>query len=339
MSTAELMPEETTTTLAEYDFVSAALADLRRRYEGATYDLATTAGMKDAVAARAELRNLRTSLEAKRKEIKAPALDRCRLIDGEAKRITAELVALEDPIDAQIKAEQARRKAEKEAKEKAERERLAQIERDRLAAEKAEQERLAQIERDRIAAEQAELDRRRAEQERLAAEKEAELAAERAKLEAEKAEAEREALEAAEAAQAKLDAELAEKERIAREAREKADAEAAAKREAERKKLEEEQAAVRAEQERLDKERAAAEAKAEEERKAREQAELEAQAERHRLAAEEQAKKEALEIEHATLLGAANEVVACFADWGVEDELPARKLAAAVAREGKAAAE
>ena len=49
----------------------------------------------------------------KRKEIKAPALVRCKLIDEETKRITSELLALEVPIDEQIKAEEKRLRAER----------------------------------------------------------------------------------------------------------------------------------------------------------------------------------------------------------------------------------
>lgn len=109
-----------TTAIQEYSATEAALAELKLRLKDAKYDVATTAGMTTAKQDRRELVTLRTSLEAKRKEIKAPALAYCNLIDKEAKRITSELLALETPIDEQIKAEE-RRKAE----EKAERERLA----------------------------------------------------------------------------------------------------------------------------------------------------------------------------------------------------------------------
>lgn len=109
-----------TTAIKEYSATEAALAKLKLRLKDAKYDVTTTAGMTTAKQDRRELVTLRTSLEAKRKEIKAPALAHCKLIDEEAKRITAELLTLETPIDEQIKAEE-RRKAE----EKAERDRLA----------------------------------------------------------------------------------------------------------------------------------------------------------------------------------------------------------------------
>jgi hypothetical protein len=115
------------TSIAEYSETAAALALLRKNYQGVVYDVTVPKEMKVAKEARAELRTLRTSLEKKRVEIKAPALERCRLIDSEAKRITAELVALEEPIDVQIKAEEARAEAEKLAKLAAEQERQDRI--------------------------------------------------------------------------------------------------------------------------------------------------------------------------------------------------------------------
>ena len=113
--------------IAEYRPTAAALADLRARFKDVVFDVATAAGNKEARAARLELVRLRTSLEAKRKELKAPALEHARLIDSEAKRVTAEIVALEEPIDAQIRADEARREREREAKAQAERRRVADI--------------------------------------------------------------------------------------------------------------------------------------------------------------------------------------------------------------------
>lgn len=116
-----------TSKIAEYSVTAAALGQLRAKYERVLFAVTTTAGMKDAIAARAELRGLRIGLESMRKEIKAPALERTRLIDAEAKQITAELVALEDPIHAQIKAEECRKEAEKAERDRIEAERKAGI--------------------------------------------------------------------------------------------------------------------------------------------------------------------------------------------------------------------
>lgn len=116
-----------TTAITEYSKTEAALSDLRSRFGSLVLDAKTTAGMKGLVEARGEIRRLRVDLEAKREELKKPVIERGRLIDSEAKRITAELVALEDPIDAQIKAEENRKANEKAAREQAERERIATI--------------------------------------------------------------------------------------------------------------------------------------------------------------------------------------------------------------------
>lgn len=115
------------TEIAEYSQTAAALADLRHRFLGIAFNVATTKGLDEAKKARHEVKGYRTALEAKRKEIKAPALERCRLIDDEAKTITAALLEIEEPIDQQIKAEEARKEAEKAAKVEAERQRVAAI--------------------------------------------------------------------------------------------------------------------------------------------------------------------------------------------------------------------
>lgn len=115
------------TEIAEYSQTAAALSDLRHRFLGVAFNVSTTKGMYEAKKARQEVKGYRTALENKRKEIKAPALERCRLIDDEAKTITAALLEIEEPIDQQIKAEEARKEAEKAAKAEAERQRVAAI--------------------------------------------------------------------------------------------------------------------------------------------------------------------------------------------------------------------
>lgn len=112
--------------IQEYNQTAAALSELRARYSR-KYDVSTTAGMTEAKAARAAVRGYRVALEKTRIEIKAPALERTRLIDAEAKRITAELLTIEEPIDSAIKAEEQRKADEKAAKERAEAERIEAI--------------------------------------------------------------------------------------------------------------------------------------------------------------------------------------------------------------------
>lgn len=106
--------------IAEYSRTVAALADLHARLDGVVYDVTTTPGLAAAKRDRATLRDLRTGLKRERVRIKAPALERCRLIDEEAKAITAELAALEKPIDEQIKVEERRKEEERQAKINAE---------------------------------------------------------------------------------------------------------------------------------------------------------------------------------------------------------------------------
>lgn len=120
-------PPAPLTQVAEYSTTAAALGELRQKYESVIFQVATPAGMKEAISARAELRDLRIGLEKMRKKIKSPALLRCQLIDTEAKQITAQLTALEDPIDSQIQVEQARKAAEKAERERKESERVAAI--------------------------------------------------------------------------------------------------------------------------------------------------------------------------------------------------------------------
>ena len=106
--------------ITEYNVTAQALDELRQRLAGKVYALQTVAGDKEARADRLELVKLRSSLESKRKELKAPALERSRLIDAEAKRIEGEILALEGPIDKQIKADEARREEERAARAAAE---------------------------------------------------------------------------------------------------------------------------------------------------------------------------------------------------------------------------
>jgi len=121
--------EQASSEISEYNATEAGLADLRARMANVEYCVTTTAGMAVAKADRAEVRGLRTGLEAMRKQIKAPALAHCKLIDAEAARITAELLKLEEPIDAQIKAEEQRKETERSARELAERNRITEIHR------------------------------------------------------------------------------------------------------------------------------------------------------------------------------------------------------------------
>lgn len=113
--------------LTEFNAVEAGLAALRTQYAGVVYPVDTTAGMDDAKAARLALREPRYAIERIRKEAKAPLLAIGKKLDADAKRITAEIEKIEGPIDQQIKAEEARKEAEKQAKIAAEIKRVQDI--------------------------------------------------------------------------------------------------------------------------------------------------------------------------------------------------------------------
>lgn len=343
-----------TTSIAEYSATDAALAELRTKYEAVVFDVTTTKGMDQAKKARAELREHRVSLEKERVRIKAPALERCRQIDSEAKRITAELEALEEPIDQQIKKEEERKAAEKAERERIERERIEAInarfneikalplvavsatadeireqieEADLIETQSFPEDLRAAAEYEKriaINALRAALDRR------LMADEEA------ARIQAERAELERLRAEAA-AVQAEKDR-LAEEERqrVLEEERRK-EAQARAEREAAeraaREAREEEQRRIdaeRAEQRRReDAERAEAQRKLREEQAA-------AAAERERLEAEKKAaaKREREQaIANATLISAATGALELLKDEGFGEHIVTQTLEAAVGRE------
>ena len=111
----------------------AGLLQLRTELAGKVYDLTTVKGDKEARNDRLRCVGLRANVEKLRKSLKAPALEFGRLIDSEAKRITEAVESLEAPIDAAIKADEARREEERQAKARAEAARLAGL-RDAVAA-------------------------------------------------------------------------------------------------------------------------------------------------------------------------------------------------------------
>lgn len=366
------MTENALTTIPEYTKTAQGLVELQQRLGSLVYDVTTGKGMDAAKKDRALARSLRVDLEAERVRIKAPALERCRQIDAEAKRLTAAIEELESPIDQQIKAEEQRKEREKAAREEAERQRVAainarfdavkrlpldavgktaaQIEEliaqaeavddtgfpdDALTAAFAHDKRMA------IGGLRAALDARRM------ADREAEkIAADRAELERlqrvaaeQQAELDRlaEAKRQAEAEEARRIEEAARAEREAEEARVRAIREAeelAARqaREAEQARIDAERAERRRQE---DAEREAAERKLREEQEA-------ARKEREKLEADKKAAaKKAREqaIANASLTEAASEALTLLIELGEQDHITTQKLAAALKREpAKAAA-
>ena len=103
------------TQLAAIDRVEAGLVALETKYASVAYPVDTKAGMDAAVAARLEIKKPRFAVEAARKAAKAPVLALGRQVDSKAAQITRRLLALETPIDDQIKAQETREQERQDA--------------------------------------------------------------------------------------------------------------------------------------------------------------------------------------------------------------------------------
>ena len=106
--------------IKEYSPIEAGLTELKTKY-AVVHDITTQEGYDQCKQDAKAVGKFRTKLEAVRVEIKAPALERCRDIDDEAKRIQAEIAKVEDPLKLAYKSVD-------EKKEKEAAERLARIE-------------------------------------------------------------------------------------------------------------------------------------------------------------------------------------------------------------------
>lgn len=89
--------------IADFDRVGAGIAALKERFTGLVFPVESAKGLDDAKKARAEIREPRYEVEKIRKAAKAPILALGKKLDGDAARITSELLAIEEPIDQQIK--------------------------------------------------------------------------------------------------------------------------------------------------------------------------------------------------------------------------------------------
>ena len=120
-------------TINPEQYAAAVIAPFQSALEAAIaedvtdYDVTTTAGMKLATARRAVFREIRIGTDKERAARKAPLLEIGRLLDAKAKELVALVSPHEDRHDAAIKAEEARKAAEKAEKERIERERIAVI--------------------------------------------------------------------------------------------------------------------------------------------------------------------------------------------------------------------
>lgn len=255
----ELLDEapQTATQVIKYPIADAAIDELAERYMPLTIKgVDDKQGFKACDAARKDVKKIRSTVEATRKELKADALEYGRKVDAEAKRLKELLEPIELHLTHQvdtIKAEKARIEREWLDKRIEALQPVAQVMPDEsflkkltdtefatlLANEteahdarvKAEEERLA-----REKAEREELERLREAESKRQTEEAERLKAEREELERQKAELEAQQREIREQKEA---AERAERERIEAEERKKLEAESAQK---ERERLEREAA-------------------------------------------------------------------------------------------------
>lgn len=116
------------TQISELNVVNAGIAILAKSYGGVVYDVSTTKGLDDAKAARAAVRDVRYKVQNIAKETKKPLNDLKAQVDSAAEGIINQILAIEDPIDAQIKAEENRKEEAKKKREQEKAEAAAAIE-------------------------------------------------------------------------------------------------------------------------------------------------------------------------------------------------------------------
>jgi len=114
------------TVIAQFREAEDGLKAMAEKYRDVVYDVTTTKGMKEAIAARAELRDdgrrLLTRTAAK---VKADVNELKEVMGAEVDRLVAIVKPVEDSIDAQIKVEEKRKADEKEARDAIEATRVA----------------------------------------------------------------------------------------------------------------------------------------------------------------------------------------------------------------------
>lgn len=163
-------------TVIEYPTTEDKIAEARDKYAALKAD--TPAGYKKVVEAIAVLRGTRSAVEKRRVALKAEALDYGRRVDAAAKKLTALVVEIEEPLQAKKKAvddEEARLKREAEKAE------LVALEA-KLKAEREAEEAKLKAQREQQAAEQKRIDDERKaldEQKRAQAKEATRLEAER----------------------------------------------------------------------------------------------------------------------------------------------------------------
>src|SRR3990167_6370808 len=147
---------ETMTNLVSYSVTDAAIATAKA--VAITLSADTPKGYEEVRLALADLRGYRVSIEKRRVELKADALDYGRRVDAEAKRLTGLIVEIEEPLSQKkhdVDYEKSRLRAEAEA----EKQRILEA---KIRAEREAEEARLRVEREaeeaRLAEERARLD-------------------------------------------------------------------------------------------------------------------------------------------------------------------------------------
>ena len=111
--------------IAKFNLADAVIAQMKEQYQGIEIKgIDDKAGYKIAKEALSVVKKTRTSVEAKRKELKSDYLEIGRRIDGEAKRLTENILEIEEPLAQKIKVIDDEIQAEKERKEREAEEKL-----------------------------------------------------------------------------------------------------------------------------------------------------------------------------------------------------------------------
>ena len=113
--------------LMELNRIEVGITDLKEKYSGLVADAGTTEGMDTLSKARAAIRAVRYKVPKIVEDTTRRLNNLKKSIQVEGERIEKELHLIEDPIHAQIKAEDDRKAAEKEAEKQREETRRAAI--------------------------------------------------------------------------------------------------------------------------------------------------------------------------------------------------------------------
>jgi hypothetical protein len=130
---------EVKSDLVEFKKQDAAIAEMAAKYSGMTV---ATHSYKVVRAARIEVKNARCAVENLRVDLKKAPMELCKTIDAEAKRLTKLLEPIEDALEKEEKAEDARKEAEAKAAHDREVARLKAIEEEKAATLQARFEKL-----------------------------------------------------------------------------------------------------------------------------------------------------------------------------------------------------